>query len=563
MGTVEEDVEDTAESTPVGRELARLTAADGEFALREEIVGGVAMRVYVRGPHTLAEMIADSAAFADRPHSYYRDETTTYDRHLREVHALAHVLLTEYGLAPGDRFGIAMRNLPEWSVAFWAGQLAGLVVVPMNAWWTAGELAWAVEDSGARLVVGDRERTAALAGRVEVPLVRVRGTGASPAREWTDVLASVDPAVGPPSVAVGPDDPSTILYTSGTTGRPKGAVHTHRNHVTNALNTLALARAGAAARGVVPSGPTGVLLTYPLFHIAGLNSLYGQVLGGGSLATLYRWDRVEARRLVRAHGLTGAAGVPTTLRELAEDAIAYPEELGTLTRFAMGGAPIPGDLVSRIGRELGPYATNGYGLTETTAAVCANVSMDFVAHPDSVGRPMPGADLRFVDPSSGVDVPEGEIGELWFRGPNVVGGYWRDPAATAEAFVDGWFRTGDLGFRRAGWVHVVDRLKDVVIRGGENVYCAQVEAALHEVPWVREVAVYGVPHETLGEEVAAAVRPRPGEGRTPEAEEELRTAVRERVASFAAPTRIVWWDEELPKSPTGKVLKRALRSETP
>ncbi|GAA4555367.1 class I adenylate-forming enzyme family protein [Pseudonocardia xishanensis] len=560
MGTVRED---TAESSPVGRELSRLTATDSEFALREEVVGGIPMRVYVRGPHTLAEMITDSAAFADRPHSYYRDESRTYAEHLREVHALAHTLLTEYGLAPGDRFGIAMRNLPEWSVAFWAGQLAGLVVVPMNAWWTGVELAWAVEDSGARVVIADEERTAALAGRVEVPLVRVRGTGDSPARSWTELLAAVDPTVGPPPVTVGPDDPSTILYTSGTTGRPKGAVHSHRNHVTNALNTMLAARAGAAARGVAPSGPTGVLLTYPLFHIAGLNSLYGQVLNGGSLATMYRWDRDEARRLVREHRLTGAAGVPTTLRELAEDAIAHPDELGTLTRFAMGGAPIPGELVSRIGRELGPYATNGYGLTETTSAICANVSVDFVAHPDSVGRPAPGAELRVVDPESGVDTAEGEVGELWFRGPTVVSGYWRNPDADAGAFVDGWFRTGDLGFVRAGWVHVVDRLKDVVIRGGENVYCAQVEAALHEVAWVAEVAVYGIPHETLGEEVAAAVRPTPGAGGTSEAEAELRAVVRDRVASFAAPTRIVWWDRELPKTPTGKVLKRTLRDETP
>ncbi|WP_181784695.1 class I adenylate-forming enzyme family protein, partial [Pseudonocardia pini] len=377
--------------------------------------------------------------------------------------------------------------------------------------------------------------------------------------EWAELVATFDPAAGAPPVTVQPDDASTILYTSGTTGRPKGAVHTHRNHVTNALNVLLTGRAGAAARGIAPPARSGMLLTYPLFHIAGLNSLYQQVLVGGSVATLYRWDRDEARRLVREHGLTAAAGVPTTLRELAEDTIAHPDEMGTLTRFGMGGAPIPGELVRRIGTALGPYAANGYGLTETTSAICANGSTDYLAHPDSVGRLAPGADLRVVDPDTLLDVPAGEIGELWFRGPNVVGGYWRSPEATAAAFVDGWFRTGDLGFTQAGWVYVVDRLKDVVIRGGENVYSSQVEAALHEVPWVEEVAVFGLPHETLGEEVAAAVRPAPGAGGTDEAAAELRTRVAERVASFAVPTTVLWWDEPLPRTATGKILKRELR----
>ncbi|SDF08251.1 Acyl-CoA synthetase (AMP-forming)/AMP-acid ligase II [Pseudonocardia oroxyli] len=465
MSGVDDDLLPAAE-TPVGRALAELTAPGGEFPLREETVRGIPMRVYATGPTTLAEILHASAVFAERPHWVYADEERSYGEHLRQVYGLADALLTRYGLAPGDRVGIAMRNYPEWSVAFWAAQVAGLVAVPLNAWWTAGELVWAVGDSGARLVVADGERAPGLVGHV--PVVRVRGTGESDAREWAELMASLDPAAGPPPVTVAPDDLSTILYTSGTTGRPKGAVHTHRNHVTNALNTMLTARAGLRARGATPGGPTGVLLTYPLFHIAGLNSLYGQVLTGGSVATLYRWDRAEARRLVRTHRLTGAAGVPTTLGELAEDAIAHPDELGTLNRFAMGGAPIPPELVRRIGAGLGPHASNGYGLTETTSAVCANVSTDFQAHPDSVGRPAPGADLRIVDPETLRDVDG--VGELWFRGPNVVSGYWNNTVATAAAFVDGWFRTGDLGYVERGWVYVVDRLKDVVIRGGENVY---------------------------------------------------------------------------------------------
>ncbi|MFC5951622.1 class I adenylate-forming enzyme family protein [Pseudonocardia lutea] len=554
-----------ADDTPLGRELARMTAPGAEFALREEVVGGIPMRVYERGPHTLAETIADTAAFGDRPYWVYADEHLDYATHLRLVHGLAAALRGGYGLEPGDRVAIAMRNYPEWGVVFWAAQLAGLVAVPLNAWWTGPELVWAVGDSGARVVVADGERAPLLAGHggigSDVPLIRVRGEGPSPGREWADLVASLDLTVGPPPVTVRPDDPSTILYTSGTTGRPKGAVHTHRNHVTNALNVLLTARANAAAS---PSGrpappQSGTLLTYPLFHIAGLNGLYGQVVVGGKVATLYRWDREEARRLVREERLTGGAGVPTTMRELAEIAIAHPDELASLSRIGMGGAPIPGELVQRIGTELGPLSANGYGLTETTSAVCANIGADYVAHPDSVGRPAPGADLRIVDPETLAEVPEGEIGELWFRGPNVVGGYWHNPGATAAAFVDGWFRTGDLGFVRAGWVYVVDRLKDVVLRGGENVYSAQVEAALHEVPWVAEVAVFGVPHPTLGEEVAAAVRTEPGTAHDDAAAEALRAHVTARVAGFAAPAHVFWWDEPLPRTATGKLLKRELR----
>jgi acyl-CoA synthetase (AMP-forming)/AMP-acid ligase II len=550
---------DGADSTGLGPHLRALTAPDGEFALVED----AGMRVYRRGPHTLREMLLDSAAFGDRPFSVYRDERLTYAEHLRLALGLAAALRDEYGLGKGDRIAIALRNYPEWSPVFWAAQLAGVVAVPLNAWWSGPELAWAVGDSGARLVVADGERAALLVGQVDVALVRVRGTGDSPAREWADLVAGLDPAAGPPDVEVLPGDDSTILYTSGTTGRPKGAVHSHRNHVTNALNTQLLGRAVARAAGTPPpTAQPGTLISYPLFHIAGLNSLYGAVLTGAKVATQYRWDVDEARALVRDERLTTAAGVPTTMRELAEAAIAHPDELASLGRIGMGGAPIPAELVTRIATGLGgrTVASNGYGSTETTSAICANSGRDYVAHPDSVGRPAPGADLRVVDPDTLDDVPAGEVGELWFRGPNIVRGYWHNPEATAEAFVDGWYRTGDLGRTRDGWVYVVDRLKDVVIRGGENVYSGQVENALHEVAWVVEAAVFGIAHPTLGEEVAAAVRIAPDAPTDPDARvDALRRTVTERVAGFAAPTRVRWFDGPLPRTATGKVLKRDLR----
>ncbi|WP_224387996.1 class I adenylate-forming enzyme family protein [Pseudonocardia sp. ICBG1293] len=553
--------DDPAATTGLGPVIAGLTAPGGEFELVDADVRGVPMRVYRRGPHTLAELWATTAAWPERTFTVHHGERLGYAEHRSLVADLAGVLTGRFGLGPGDRVAIAMRNLPEWPVVFFAAQVAGLVVVPLNAWWSAPELAWAVADSGARVVVADPERCAALCGAgTGVPVVRVRGGGApAPAAvtEWDDLGLRTDgpgdPAAG---TAPGPDDDATILYTSGTTGRPKGAVGTHRNHVTNLLNVALQARATALGTGVEPPpGQQGTLLMYPMFHIAGINGLVGAVLGGAKLATLHRWDPMAARAVVREERLTRSNGVPSTTAELLEGA--DPADLASLRTVGMGGAPVPPGLVARIGRELGAGAANGYGLTETTSAICANTGPEYRARPDSVGRPAPGAELRVVG-EDGRERRDGEVGELWFRGPNVVRGYWNRPDADADAgaFVDGWFRTGDLGHVTDGWVYVVDRLKDVVLRGGENVYCAQVEAAIHEVDGVLEVAVLGVGHPRLGEEVAALVRARPG---APRDDDAVRAAVVARVGRFAAPAHVRWTDEPLPRTATGKIRKRELR----
>jgi long-chain acyl-CoA synthetase len=251
--------------------------------------------------------------------------------------------------------------------------------------------------------------------------------------------------------------------------------------------------------------------------------------------------------------------VPTVMRQLIEDAAAHPEDVASLTGIAMGGAPIPPALIGRIDAafRLPVAPANGYGLTETTSAVVANSGSDYLSRPDSVGRCQPGTDVRVVDPASGTDVPEGGVGELWFRGPNIVRGYWNNPEATAAAFTDGWFHTGDLGRVADGWVYVVDRMKDVVIRGGENIYCAEVEAALFEHPAIEDATVVGVPHEQLGEEAVAVVVPRAGADVTAG---DVRRHVAQRLASFKVPAYVVFRSEPLPRTQSGKVLKRDLRS---
>ncbi|GAA4790173.1 class I adenylate-forming enzyme family protein [Actinomycetospora chlora] len=553
-----------ADEVGLGPLLAELTAPGGEFAMRPAILDGVPVRVHERGPHTLRELYLATPAPADRVATVYGHEHVTYGEHRRLVAGLVR-WLTGQGLRPGDRVAIAARNVPEWSVAFWAGMVAGLVVVPLNAWWTGDQLAGAIAHAGARVVVADPERVDALAGRAGLPpVVRVRGEGAAPPGvvAWDDV---VRPADDLPDVAVTPDDTATLIYTSGTTGRPKGVVSTHRNHVTNALNVACVGRAVAlaaerAGRPAVPPARPGTLLAYPLFHIAGLNGLYGAVLSGATLALLHHWDPDEALRLIATEQLTNASGVPAVLRDVVELAVEHPRETASLTRIAMGGAPIPPTLVTRVATELAGRASaaNGYGATETTSAVCANTGADYAAHPDSVGRPVPGTDLRIVDPLTGDDVPDGTVGELCFRGPQIMRGYWEDLEATAAVLRDGWLHSGDLGLRRDGWVYVVDRAKDVVVRGGENVFCGEVEAALLAQPGVLEAAVVGVPHPRLGEDVAAVLVATPGAVPDTAA---LQAALGAVLPGFAVPGTVVWRGEPLPRTATGKILKDDLRRE--
>jgi long-chain acyl-CoA synthetase len=273
---------------------------------------------------------------------------------------------------------------------------------------------------------------------------------------------------------------------------------------------------------------------------------------------MHRWDAGEALRLVRTEEVTSMSGVPTVVRQLLEKARAEGVTLPSLGGISSGGAPVPPDLIDAIGSQFAQRVApgNGYGLTETTSAVISNGGADYFARPDSVGRPVPVAEVRVVG-DDGAVLGDDEVGEIWVRGPNVVQGYWNRPEATAEAFGGGWFRTGDLGYRnKAGFYYVVDRKKDVVIRGGENVYCAEVEAVMFRHPDVLDVAVIGLPHRELGEEVAAVVQPRPG--RRPEAAD-LQALVAASLARFKVPSRVIFSDDPLPRTATGKVLKRDLK----
>ncbi|WP_406420339.1 class I adenylate-forming enzyme family protein [Streptomyces sp. NBC_00842] len=520
--------------------------------------------IYASGPRTLREFVETTWAFGDQPFLIGAERSYSYGEFFAAASALACRMTEEYGLRPGDRAVVAMRNHPEWQIAFWAAQLAGLVAVPLNAWWTEGEFAYALDDCEPRVLLVDGERLPRVAAWAEKAGARVvvfhHRDGAVPeGGERYEDLPAPDPLAAPPEVEIRPEDDATIMYTSGTTGRPKGAVATQLAQVGAAFNPRFYAAASALGRGIIPGqGPAPVtLMTFPFFHVAAFTGFYAAMAAGGSLVVMRKWDAEEALRLIREHGVTHYAGVPATALQLLAAAERADDRLESLQMLNTGGAAAPPDLVARLTARYGERIEprNGYGLTETSGGVLANFGADYRLHPGSVGRPTPVTEVRITGPA-GEALPEGEIGELWLRGQSLVRGYWRNEAATAEAFTDGWFRTGDLALVRDGRVTVVDRIKDMVIRGGENVYCVEVEAALHDHPDVEDAAVLGVAHPVLGEEVAAVVRLRPGATVTAD---ELRAHVGRSLAAFKVPAHVLVRDEQLPRNPTGKILKRELR----
>ena len=552
---------------PSREEIVAALTASGPLELTDDVSLGYPLRVYRHAPASLREVLTSTLAYGERPFLIYEDETLSYRKHYGKVAALAQRLL-DGGVVKGDRVAIGMRNYPEWSISWWACQAIGAIAVALNAWWTGPELAFALQDAtpAALLIDGERlERLASLIPQLDLKLVLVarRGGATAGGEDFADAVAS--PLAELPAAEVGPADLATILYTSGTTGNPKGAMATHRNHVTNLMNTLL---GGAAARTVAGlptiadpnAAQPGSLQTFPFFHIGGLSGLYIGAAMGSKLALMYKWSPLEAVGLIEAHKLTSVAGVPIVVRQLLETARGAGVGMESLVGVASGGAPVPPDLIRRIGEQFQAKASpgNGYGLTETTSAVIANGGPDYLAHPDSVGRPVATADVRVVD-ENGRDVAGGEVGEIWIRGPNVIPGYWNNPQATEAAFGGGWFRTGDLGLRdEAGLYYVVDRMKDVIIRGGENVYCAEVEAALLEHPRVRDAAVVGLPHQDYGEEVAAVIQVS-AEDLADQVAEQIRESLAGRLARFKIPTAIRLTEGELPRTATGKILKRELR----
>ncbi|MFC8450858.1 class I adenylate-forming enzyme family protein [Kitasatospora sp. NPDC057223] len=548
----------------VTRVQAALRAPGMPFA----VTGTPAGPHYDDGPRTLRELLDATRAHGDRPFLLADGTVLTFAEHYARAAALAHRLLDGYGLRAGDRVVIAMSNLPEWQIAFWAAQAAGLVAVPLNAWWEAQELAYALDDCAPAVVIADRERADRiepwLARRPAADRPRLLTVGAPP-RPWAERfedLPAPAPGTTSPDAPIDPGADATLLYTSGTTGRPKAVAATHAAWCAAAVTPRFFAATAVLCAGGELAGvrPQTVLMTFPFFHVAAFTTMLPVMTGGGTAVLLRKWDPAEALRLIDLHRVTTFTGVPTTALGLLDAADLGGARLPSLAMISTGGAAAPPGLAPRITARFDGRVDvrNGYGLTETCGGVLANLGDRYREHPDSVGRPCPAVEVRIADPAdpAGAALPDGEVGELWLRGQQVFRGYRGDAAATGAAFRDGWFRTGDLARLRDGEVYIVDRLKDMVIRGGENVYCVEVEGVLCGHPAVEDAAVLGVPHPALGEEVAAVVVLRPG---ATAAEDALREHVAGRLAAFKVPAHLVFHPGPLPRNPTGKLVKQVLR----
>ena len=577
---------------------ASLTAPGQIFEMEERDIRGIATRTWKNAPPSLRAVMDMSLAHGDAVFLVYEDERTTFAEHYRIACTLAHRLHTVFGVEQGDRVAIIMRNLPEWVMAFWAASLAGAIVVPLNAWWSGEELRYGLEDSGSKvafvdtqraesvrpflggldtleaLIVADEHRVSPKAPPpVDPPL-----GGAVPVAEWPFHLAlgNVDEAASPPDLTIDPEDDATIFYTSGTTGRPKGAVGTHRNMCTNLMSLFFLNTRGGMRFGTSPLEDTAgaersqpaFLLSVPLFHATGCHSvMVTNLAAGGKLVMMHHWDPERALELIERERIATFGGVPAMVMQVLDSPNFKKFDTSSVRGVSYGGAPAPPDLVRRI-REAWPVGqpSNGYGLTETSSVTSMNSGADYVAKPDSAGPPVPVCDVAVLpedyaqeEPDDTVPRGPGVRGELWIRGPNVVRGYWNRPEETAKTFSRGWLHTGDVAqLDDENFIYIVDRAKDMIIRGGENVYSVQVEAALFEHPAVADVAVIGVPDPTLGEEVGAVVVLRPGAKVTAD---ELALHVKQRLAGFMVPTHIWFRSEPLPRNPQGKVLKRELREE--
>ncbi len=544
---------------------AQISAPGSPFEILEDERG---RRQFRHAPPNLRTLFDTGRAGGDDIFIVYEDERLSFKEVFEQIDALADALVKRYGILKGDRVAIGMRNYPEWVMSMIAIVSIGGVSVSLNAMWVEDELDYALEDCGARLLIGDVERIERGTNpcrRLGIRMLEVRAPqpSASDVDQWNDVVV---PGPTMPAVDVDWNDDATILYTSGTTGRPKGAVSTNGAIVSSVMAFGSRAAADAArAAAAVPPGeepPAAVtpvfILIVPLFHVTGsVPVLLSCIVLKSKLVVMYRWNAEKALELIERERVTNFIGVPTQSWDLVNSPRFGDFDTSSLRGVGGGGAPAPTALVERVAGSIksgGP--TLGYGMTETNAYGPNNTGADYLTHPTSTGRVMPIMRIEVRDPQ-GRRVPNGERGEIWFDGPTLIRGYWNKPEATAETIVDGWLRSGDIGrVDDDGFVYVEDRLKDMILRGGENVYCAEVESAIYEHPAVHEAAVFGIPDERLGEEVAVAIHL--VEGGTLTADE-LREFLSKKIAAFMIPSRIVIVPEPLPRNPAGKFLKREMR----
>jgi acyl-CoA synthetase (AMP-forming)/AMP-acid ligase II len=544
--------------------LAALTGPGAPFEIVRERVGGIEMPVFARRPHSLREVLADSSRFGDAPFSVWDTGVRwSFDEHRRRVASVAAALRERHAIGPGHRVAILAANCPEWVLSAWATLSLGGIVVAMNGWWQTDEIRYGLELGDPSLLIGDRRRLDRLEGADPgAPTLVIEDDFASYETHDLDAPLPDDP--------IDEDDAAAILFTSGTTGRPKGAISTHRNLIAFMMVNACHAAAGFVSRAsqsdtapATPSPPVSITSS-PLFHVSGFHAaaLMGVYAGSKTVFTTGRFDPEKILKLTLEEGVTRWGGINTQLWRLVEHPDFEPEKFRQVLSTGGGGSVFSPEL-QRTLREKLPQAAGqmnvGYGLTESAGAGTMADAELFARHPDTVGRVMPTIEVSIRD-DEGRTLPDGEDGNICIRGAIVMPGYWRNDEATRDTFFgDGWLKSGDVGCMRDGLLFLASRKRDMIIRGGENIYPIEIENRLEEHPDVAEAAVIGVDHRTLGQEVKAVVVPQAGATPDPEA---LKEFVAETLAYYKVPTYVELREAPLPRNAAGKVLKAVLEGAT-
>ncbi|HEU5008311.1 MAG TPA: class I adenylate-forming enzyme family protein [Jatrophihabitantaceae bacterium] len=534
--------------------VARLTGPGGEFEIAEQDVLGVRMPVLVNRERSLGELLAQSVSLGDQDYLVTAEGRISYAEHTAMVASLA-AALSARGVRAGDRVAVLAANSPEWIIAFWAAASLGAVTASYNAWWTPAEIEYALGHCTPSVLIVDAKRAARLPSSLSIPVLTVE--------DDLPALMTASPSASLPSVAVDEDDPAVIVYTSGTTGRPKGATHSHRNMIATVGYHRMMNAMSAAFRPDVPPSSGRWLLSMPLFHIASLHNLAVPRLATGETVVMTQgaFDPHRVLSLVVRERVTNWTVVPTMAHRLVElgDVSAY--DLSALRAFGLASAPSSHALQTRL-RELIPVAREGlvdsYGLTESCTGATVATPPVLAANPGTVGYPIATVSVQ-IRSATGAVLGDGEEGEIWLRSPYNMLGYWDDAEATAAIFdSERWMRTGDIGTMRNGLLYLTTRRSDLILRGGENVYPVEIEQVLDEHPAVEESAVIGIDHPDLGQEVAAIVVLAPGASAA--SPDELAAFVAERLAYYKVPTHWRISHDRLPRNATGKVVRSALQA---
>ncbi|HLU91450.1 MAG TPA: class I adenylate-forming enzyme family protein [Pedomonas sp.] len=545
--------------------VSALTAPGGPFEMGEVMVRGHRMRAFVQASYNLSALFARMASFGERDFVVEEDRRTTYAQGHALAAAIAAMLRDDYGVKPGDRVAIAMRNRLEWMTGFIAASAIGAVPALLNSRGAAEEMRYCVDAVETRVVLADAQRAEALAsGGYAGTIIDVDGAA------FAEALARHEGAALPMSGA-GVDDPAAILFTSGTTGQPKGAVLSHRailnglmigQHRGTEFAIHTAAALGMDLQTLIANAPQGAsLLIFPLFHISGVSAVFlSCITRGDKIVIQRRWDAETALRLIEQERISAMSGPPSVIWDLVRAPSRETYDVASLRSLGTGGQGLALNLLQAMQKAF-PHAVigGGYGCTETAGAISMAMGEAYVSRPECSGQFHPIVEIKTVD-DEGRDLPAGEMGELCVRGPTVMIGYWGRPEDTAKTIdADGWLRTGDVGFVDAqGYVTIADRKTDMVISSGENIYCAEVERVLMMHPEIAEAATFGVPDERLGERLVAAIGLHAGSALTPG---DVQAHVGRHLAAYKVPAEIQLRDQPLPRNVTGKIDKRRLRAE--